>query len=332
MNPADLPVVGDDVDRTLRHISRQFPEDFARAILPPGTRVTSAAWLDTQVTARQRRLDRALEVVADDRRRLEHTEWQLRWEADVPFRMHEYHNLMVVALASELPVKEAPPHSDAPPAAEDARTEESAEPATHLTAMALSVPVRSTLVLLTGREKPWPEEGSYRTSPEGVSFSGVTFRIDAVYQRSVAELVARASPLWLIFAPLAVDADEEAMRRVVALMRERATERVFDELTVGLLVMADVDRRRRGLRSAILPLLDKEKVMESWLYKQGEQKGVERGAARSLRALFVRRLGREPGADEEQALLRHAQAVSPEQLVEVVEMPADVFLAWLGAS
>ena len=84
--------------------------------------------------------------------------------------------------------------------------------------------------------------------------------------------------------------------------------------------------------------------MESWLYKQGEQKGlekgiekgiekgVERGAARSLRALFVRRLGREPGADEEQALLRHAQAVSPEQLVEVVEMPADVFLAWLGAS
>ena len=79
--------------------------------------------------------------------------------------------------------------------------------------------------------------------------------------------------------------------------------------------------------------------MESWLYKQGEEKGfkkgeekgLEKGAARSLRALFMRRIGRQPTLDEEQALTRRAQDVSPEQLVEVIEMPADALLAWLAA-
>ena len=192
MNPDQMPDVGEDVDLTLRHISRQFPEDFARALLPPGTRVTSATWLDTQVTARQRRLDRALDVMADDQRRLEHTEWQLRWKQDVPFRVHEYHNLMVVALAAEITSKEAEAKGHPRPNAEAAGAAGTVETAAELTAMVLPVPIRSTLVLLTGREKPWPDEGSYRTSPDGAPFSGVTFRIDAVYQRTVAELEARS--------------------------------------------------------------------------------------------------------------------------------------------
>ena len=40
--------------------------------------------------------------------------------------------------------------------------------------------IRSTLVLLSGREEPWPTEGEYRTSPEDAPFSGVSFRIEAV--------------------------------------------------------------------------------------------------------------------------------------------------------
>lgn len=39
MNVPNPPDVRDDVDQTLRHISRQFPEDFARAVLPPGTAI-----------------------------------------------------------------------------------------------------------------------------------------------------------------------------------------------------------------------------------------------------------------------------------------------------
>ena len=71
MDPSTAPDVGEDVDMTLRHVSQQFPATFARAILPPGMNVSAATWLDTQVTARQRRLDRVLDVVADGQRRLD---------------------------------------------------------------------------------------------------------------------------------------------------------------------------------------------------------------------------------------------------------------------
>lgn len=247
MDPSVVPDLGEDVDMTLRHVSRQFPATFARALLPPGTRVSAATWLDTQVTARQRRLDRALDVIANGRRRLEHTEWQLKWDPDLPERLFEYHFLIALALVGEVPRRRDRP------------------------------PIRSTVVLLSGRKKPWPARSEYRTSPTGEPFTGVVFHVDAVYQRTVSELTTRASPFWLVFAPLAVDADAASMARVVAALRRRTTRREFEELAVAMLVMADADKRRRGLRSAILPLLDEELIMQSWVYKQGEARGEARG-------------------------------------------------------
>jgi len=246
----NYPDTTEDVDMILRHVARQFPDQFAQALLPPGTVVSAATWLDTQVTARQRRLDRALDVMADGKRRREHTEWQMEMAGDVPFRIFEYHTRLASVLAAE-----TPPSARVPP-------------------------IRSSLVLLSGRDRPWPPEGEYRTSPEDAPFSGVTFRIDAVYQQTVAELFARGSPLWLIFTPLAVDANAEAMGRVVAALRaEVPSKRERNELVAALLVMADTDKRRRGLRQVIVPLLNEEKVMESWVYKQGEESGIEKGRA-----------------------------------------------------
>jgi hypothetical protein len=109
--------------------------------------------------------------------------------------------------------------------------------------------IESTVVLLSGREKPWPTWGRYRTSPPDVPFSGVRFRIEAVYQRTVAELEAKDNPLWMIFAPLAVDATRKRMAQVVAALRKKTSRRAFDELAVALTVVADADRRQRpGLR------------------------------------------------------------------------------------
>jgi hypothetical protein len=210
--------------------------------------VTSATWIDTQRTSRQRRADCVLDVQTDGQRRIEHTEWQLRWEADLPFRLFEYHVLLALDVNDEV-------EGDDPP------------------------PIRSTLVLLSGRNKKWPTRGVYRTSPPGEPFTGVTFRIDAVYQRTVAELSARGSPFWLVFAPLAVDADARAMERVVATLQDGQDERRFAELAVALTVMADADKRRRGLRNAIIPLLKKEIVMESWVFKQGRVEGRAEGRA-----------------------------------------------------
>jgi hypothetical protein len=313
--PRPPPLATGDVDLVLRHVSRRFPEHFARALLPPGSRIASAAWLDTQVTARQRRLDRALDVrtQAGDRRLL-HTEWQLRFEGDLPFRVYEYHALLAFELHDELEAagaERAPPH------------------------------VESTVVLLGGREEPWPAWGEYRTSPPDAPFSGVHFRIDAVYQRTVAELEAKDSPLWMIFAPLSVDATPARMVQVVEGLRRQASPREFDELAVALTVLADADRRRRpGLRQAIVAQLPEELIMQSWVYKQGLEKGVEKGiekgierGLRPLERLLERRLGRTLTEAEHGALTRRFQTLGPDRLGDVaLELSAEALEAWLNDS
>jgi hypothetical protein len=198
-------------------------------------------------------------------------------------------------------------------------------------------PIRSTLVLLSGREKPWPEEGEYRTSPEDAPFSGVTFRIEAVYQCRVAELEARG-PLWSIFAPLAVDADPERMKAVLDRLRAEVSKDDFVELAVATTVLADQDRRRRGLRSAIMAVLDKEIVMESWVWtearKHGREEGVKEGVKESeqrlIARLFEKRLARPLTEEQRATLLRRLGAIGHDRLVDVRdELSPDALAAWL---
>ena len=242
----------DDVDLTLRHLTRCFPDDLARALLPGAKTLTEVTWLETQVAERQRRTDRGLLVVADGRPRVELVEWQLRWELDLPYRMYEYHALQSMGLRDSTPKGKRPPR------------------------------MRSTVVLLSGREWPWPAWGAYRTSPRGERFSGVRFRIEPVYQYTLDALRAQRSPLWMVFAPLAVDATPEAMHRVVQELRDALPARRFDELGVAMTVLADADARKRGLRAPIAALLPEEIVMHSWVYKQGEEKGIEKGLRQSI--------------------------------------------------
>jgi hypothetical protein len=293
----DLADITDDLDLTLRHVSQQFPEMFARALLPPGTSIGEVSWVETQITARQRRMDRSLAVVANGEKRLEHAEWQLEMEADMPLRIFEYHVLSALALAASTPPGQPVP------------------------------PIESHLVLLSGRAEPWPEEGEYRTSPEGASFSGVKFRTEAVYQRTIAELEAKGSPLWMIFAPLAVDADPEQMKRVLENLRAQTRPREFKELAVALTVTADADKRRRGLRQVILSSLSEEVVMQSWVFQQGLEKGRQEGLVRR----FERRLGRKLADEEHATLTQRLGSLGPDRLDDVVlDLSADALAAWLA--
>src|SRR5579862_4864060 len=104
----DLPDDNEDVDLVLRHVSRLFPVQLARALAPKGAVLGVTGWLDTQVTSRQRRLDRALDVTVDGERRIFLGEWQVRMTRDVPFRIYEYNVLTVLALADELAVVSDP--------------------------------------------------------------------------------------------------------------------------------------------------------------------------------------------------------------------------------
>jgi hypothetical protein len=197
-------------------------------------------------------MDRGLRVMADGRLRVEHVEWQLRWELDLPYRVYEYHCLQAMGLREAAPEGKRPPH------------------------------LRSTVVLLSGREAPWPRWGAYRTSPKGERFSGVRFRIEPVYQYTLDALRARRSALWMVFAPLAADATPTAMPRVVSELRAALPARRFEEIAVAMTVLADADARKRGLRAPIAALLPEEIVMHSWVYKQGEEKGIEKGLRQSI--------------------------------------------------
>lgn len=253
----DTPDAHDDVDLALRHLSQRFPDDLARALLPDARSLTGCVWGETQLAARQRRMDRGLFVVADELRRLEHVEWQTRWERALPYRVYEYNTLQSLALREAASEGERVPR------------------------------VRSTVVLLGGREGPWPSHGAYRTSPVGERFSGVRFRIEAVYQRTLAELRGLGSTLWMVFAPLALDATSDAMPAVIKELRDHNPRARFEELAVAMAVLADADVRKRGLREVIASQLPRELVMQSWVYKQGQEQGLNegivRGEAKALR-------------------------------------------------
>lgn len=296
----DITDETEDLDLTLRHVSRRFPEQLAQALLPPGAVITAVSWFETQLTARQRRLDRALAVTAFGERRLEHTEWQLEMTADVPFRVYEYNTLSALALAAETAAEQKTPR------------------------------IRSTLVLLSGREAPWPAEGEYRTSPEDAPFSGVSYRIDAVYQRTVAEIEARG-PLWTIFTPLAVDADPERMKAVLDRLRAENSSKDFEELTVAMTVVADKDKRQRGLRGAIIAVLGEEVVMESWVFKKGKEQGVQQGKQDLLVQLFEKRLGRPLDEDEKATVLRRLGSLGYDRVVDVRdELSPEALASWLA--
>ncbi len=307
----------DDVDLILRHVSRKFPQDLARALIPGPDPITVGDWIDTQVSGRQRRLDRALELAIGGRPCLLHVEWQLSMAAEVPFRVYEYNVLLSLAQADEARQGPAP------------------------------LPIESVVVLLGGREEPWPDQGEYRTSRQEARFSGVRFRIEPVYQYTVAELMARDSPLWLIFTPLAVDADEQSVPLVIEALRARTSRRELEELGVAMAVLAEADKRQRGLRGVITSLLPEEVVMQSWIYKQGEQKGREQGREEGreqgreqgreeglgpLAHLLERRLARPLTSPERAVLVRRLDALGPERLGDIVlDFSPEALAAWLAA-
>ncbi|WP_437978027.1 hypothetical protein WMF11_15620 [Sorangium sp. So ce295] len=292
-------------------MSRQFPHDVARALLGAAGPIEPLGWVDTQVTGRQRRLDRALAVKVGGERRLLHAEWTLAMSEEIPFRVFEYHCLTALAVADE------------------ARASEGAPPPT---------PIDSVVVVLSGREEPWPSHGSYRTSPRDEPFSGVQFRIEAVYQRTVAELAARGSPFWLIFTPLAADADGSKLNQVIEALRACSGERQFAELGAAMVALAEADTRERGLADVIKSLLPREVVMQNSIYrdgkaaglKEGLEKGVEKGLA-PLAHQIERRLGRSLTAVERSGLSERLRAEGPERVGDVVlDLSAGELSTWLA--
>ena len=170
--------------------------------------------------------------------------------------------------------------------------------------------------------------------------------VDAVYQRTVAELRARGSVLWLVFTPLARDATAAALREVVAEIHagaKAAEERA--ELYTALLVMAAIDPWGHNLRKELVGMVDDkeegllrrtpiigELIIEAEL--RGELRGEERAQkaiAELLGRLFARRIGRRPTAEEERSIIERARVIGPGEVEDaLLDLEGEALIRWLA--
>ncbi|MFT3767312.1 MAG: hypothetical protein QM820_17575 [Minicystis sp.] len=313
-----------DADITLRHIVRRHPEALVQALGVEG-RVEIVGWLDTQVTALERRLDKALGLRIEGELRALHVEFEYELTKSVGRRLYEYQALFNLGRSRETPDDPVPP-------------------------------IESLVVVLTGRKKAWPDDGNHRTGWLERPWSGIHYRIDAVYQRTVDELRGRGNVLWSVFVPLVRDATLEAVQRVIKDLRAHVLDaEELGDLLAAMLVMADVDPWGHNLREEIAVMLQSEgkdlmevsktlreafergqragleKGIEAGI-ERGREKGLEEGRRQAveqmLSRLFMRRLGRALTEQERQALATRAK--DPDEAQEhALSLEGEALVAWL---
>jgi hypothetical protein len=327
-------------DIALRHVVHRHGKDLAQ-VLVPRFPVESVAWADTQFTHRERRLDRALELRGQGRRQLLHVELAVRAKRRLAYRMFEYAAQMVMA---EQAIADPPVGDDEEVEADDlddlalpAEPHDAADAEGDLEELA-AVPVESAVILLSGRKKPWPRRGRFRTSARGRRFSGQSFRIEAVYQRTVAELLSRPGSFWLVFTPLAVDANAQAIRQLIEEIACRESEEEDRaDLYAAMLVLAELDTWGHNLREEIrmqLRELDRNAIMKSPTLREVFEDGIEKGRQQlleeMLRGLLARHLQRELTPGEQAAVSARANTLTGEQVTEVVHrLHGDALHVWL---
>lgn len=285
-----------DLDVTLRHVAQRMPDDYARGVLGAQAAFEVEAWQDTQVAASERRLDRVLSVRVGGRRRWLHVEWEWEWARELPARVYEYQALLTLAQR-------------------DPRNE------------LRRAPVSSTVVLLSGREAAWPVWGRHRVSPRGERFSGARFRIDPVYQSTVAGLVARGSLLWLVFAPLVRDASPVTLPQALDAAKRRARdEGELVEVVTAMTVVAESTAAKPNVREWLMSIVDEGLIERSWPYQRGEARGIA-----PIVHLFERRLARPLTAFEKQRLHGRLGVLGPERLGDVViDLEPAALAVWLA--
>jgi len=293
----DDPEAIADADKSLREMSRLFPRGLARLVVRRGERIRRLDWGETQIAARQQRMDRVLVVdVSPSHRKVLHIEWSMRMNEAVTEQTAGYH--INAAIAARRDVR---------------RMRRKGEPKKRVT-------VKSCVVVLTGRNIPWPEKGELRTSEEHEGFTGVEFVIEPVYQRTVEELEAKGSLFWWAFVPLARDADEEKLRRTLERLRARTNEEVFVEVTSTMLSMAYLKKDRPEFLNVIRSALTKEEAVRHPLFEEGKvaglQEGRQEGRQEGLRPLvyqFEHRLGRPLRESEQKRLALRLANDGPEK-------------------
>ena len=254
-----------DVDLTLRHLATQHPADLVRVFVAGASTSEAPRWLDSQLAARERRVDKALLVHRSEDRVALHAEWCWEPDSDFGFRALEYQYQILAALRDEdaARVKAALPQRASPP---------------------LPARVLTVAVLLNGPDGDRSTVGNHTVTPDDAEARGVvSWMIDRVYQRPADELLARPGVLWPVFVPFAADASKAGVKRAVQAVRERAHSlQEFADAAAALSVFARSSRRSQGLREVVMALVEPEVIKSSSIFLMGMEEGIKKGIKKGI--------------------------------------------------
>ena len=199
----------DAPDKILRDVSRRHPLELAGAWMNDKP-IRSASWAETQFSVRERRMDRLLRVESSDEYRFLHVEWSLRLTPKARRRIFQYHQLGTLTAEIDAHALSTKEKRVAP------------------------LPIKSILVVLTGPDKPLPNRGRYATSWPADEFTGMTYRIEAMYQKTMREIAAMGDAFWLIFTPLAIDVTRKKLLGILDQLGARTNPDDFVELVAAM--------------------------------------------------------------------------------------------------
>ena len=298
------------IDITLRAIVEKSPEDLVKGILAPGTQFQVGEWIESQLTVRERRLDKALKLKIADKEHLLHVEFQVEQGSNLGFRVYEYHSMLALAVSNS--------HPEPPP------------------------PIKSVVILLKGPQKIGPLQRKYQTSWSEEPFCGVHYTIDPIYLLSLEELEKRQSLLWLIFAPLTVNAEVCKIKELLERLEKKfGNKEKIAELAGVMAIVGTFNYKQQDISTQIIQWIVKELIMQTdpgmqfWeeIFKdrieqeikqgveKGLEKGIEQGEKNSLFKLFNLRFGKPLTEKEKQLIMlklaRHGYDTLYEAILEI---------------
>jgi hypothetical protein len=319
-----------ELDISLRAVASTMPEDLA-AVSFPDARIEVRGWRESQLTTMERRMDDLLELVVDDAPVFAHYEWMERWEPDTPERLYEYQALAVCAQLQQIAARRAER------VAQRAPGDRARIPREHV------VPIESTVVVLSGpRKRTLPDEGSFRTSLRRKRFSGVRFRIVAVHQQGVDDLLAMPGRLWTVFAPAARDASTAGVARAVRRVEQRArSASEMADLLATMSLVAESQGALGAIQEMLMKAMDEKGItFTSTLYRRGHDDGAREGLKEGLKEglgavvhMFERKLGRALTAQEREVIYLRAETQGTVRLGDIaLDLDGPALAAWLATS
>ena len=106
----------------------------------------------------------------------------------------------------------------------------------------------------------------YRTSWIGQPFCGIRYEIEPVYKLTLAELEERQSLMWLSFAPLTVDVDEDKIKELLTRLEERfGSKREIAEVAAAMTVVGGLNDKYSTMSDTISNWIGEELIMETTL-------------------------------------------------------------------